>query len=323
MGQAAPGLIILRKGSKPMGEKTGILWCHHTFNSWWGCQKLNQECANCYAATWANRMGFSNLWGPKKTSERRFFEDHHWNEPLTWNRKAEKAGERRRVFLGSMMDIFEDFPGLNEQRERVYKLIESTPWLDWMLLTKRIENGFHMFPERWLFNLPRNVWMGITAGTQKSFDESWPILQSLTHAYPFQVIYISAEPLLEKVDYSEAFDDDNIGDEDASYFLRPVDWIIAGGESGAKARPCHPDWVRSIREQCKETETKFMFKQWGEWLPRSQVDSTMQGDLAMANVFGKDFQYHHWQDGSDSIRVGKEKAGRKIDDRTWEEIPGG
>lgn len=303
-----------------MGEKTEILWTDHTFSGWWGCQKITPECANCYAKTWAERMGYTkelkgSLWGPGST--RRSFGDAHWAEPLAWNRKAQKAGARRRVFCGSMMDIFEDYPGLEPWREKIYQLVDDTPWLIWMFLTKRIENAYKMLPDRWMIPYgPRhhNVWMGITAGTQKTFNESWPVLESASHVYGFSEIFISAEPLLEKVDFSEAFNEEDIGDEDARRNLRPVDWIIAGGESGKNARPVHPDWVRSIRDQCVENGAAFMFKQWGEWFPRGQKAEKPFVYPAVPRIWC-------WEDGRQSVRVGKAKAGRLLDGRAWEELP--
>ena len=117
-----------------MGKLSKIQWCHHTFNPWWGCVNISPACDHCYAEAWAKRCG-KQVWG--KEAPRRFFGDRHWNEPLKWDRAAEKAGERHRVFCASMADVFEDRRDLDEPRARLYGLIEQTPNLDWMLLTKR------------------------------------------------------------------------------------------------------------------------------------------------------------------------------------------
>ncbi|MFM7332780.1 MAG: DUF5131 family protein, partial [Brachymonas sp.] len=118
-----------------MAKDSRIEWTHHTFNPWWGCVKVSAACDHCYAETWAKRLG-EQVWGP--SSERRFFSDTHWNEPLKWNREAGEEGVRRRVFCASMADVFENRPDLIAHRMRLLKLIEATPFLDWLLLTKRI-----------------------------------------------------------------------------------------------------------------------------------------------------------------------------------------
>ena len=119
-----------------MGMDSKIGWTHHTFNPVWGCVKVSPGCKNCYAETLSKRFG-ENIWGPD--SERRTFGDKHWNEPRRWNKRAEKEGKRQRVFCGSMCDIYEDHPTTNEALLRLFDLIEETPWLDWLLLTKRPE----------------------------------------------------------------------------------------------------------------------------------------------------------------------------------------
>ncbi len=138
-----------------MAQNSKIEWTHHTFNPWWGCVKVSPACKNCYAQAWANRLGM-NLWGGKAT--RRFFSDQHWKEPLKWNRDAEVSGERHRVFCASMADVFERRAELNQWRERLWRLIEQTPFLDWLLLTKRPESVAIYAPWKKLW--PDNVWLG-------------------------------------------------------------------------------------------------------------------------------------------------------------------
>jgi len=119
-----------------MGKHSAIEWTDHTFNPWWGCTKVSTACANCYAETWAKRVGQS-IWS--SDSPRRFFSDQHWKAPILWNRECEKDGIRRRVFCASMADVFEARHDLNPWRDRLWKLIADTPMLDWLLLTKRPE----------------------------------------------------------------------------------------------------------------------------------------------------------------------------------------
>lgn len=105
-----------------MGKDSRIEWTHHTFNPWWGCVKVFPACDHCYAESWAKRVG-SDVWGP--TSERRFFTDSHWKEPLKWNRDAAADGIRRRVFCASMADVFENRPDLIAPRQRLFTLPAS------------------------------------------------------------------------------------------------------------------------------------------------------------------------------------------------------
>ncbi len=129
-----------------MGKITGIGWTDHTFNGWWGCVKVPgaPECAFCYAETFSRRLGL-DLWG--KDADRRTFGDKHWKAPEAWNRQAQREGRRHRVFAMSMADWAEDRSDLDELRDRLFDLIRRTPWLDWQLLTKRIENVPMMLPK--------------------------------------------------------------------------------------------------------------------------------------------------------------------------------
>ena len=120
-----------------MGANSKIEWTTHTFNPWWGCTKVSEACKHCYAEAWAKRVG-QNVWGPKP--ERRLLSDNHWRQPLKWNRDAANAAERPRVFCASMADVFEDRDELIEHRDRLFDLIEATPKLDWLVLTKRPQN---------------------------------------------------------------------------------------------------------------------------------------------------------------------------------------
>jgi len=150
-----------------MAKDSPIEWTHHTFNPWWGCIRVSQGCKHCYADTWAKRFG-DDLWSAR--SERKFFGDAHWREPLKWEREASQSGVRRRVFCASMGDVFENRPELDAHRARLWQLIECTPSLDWLLLTKRIENVRTMAP--WTHSWPANVWLGATMENQTAADAS-------------------------------------------------------------------------------------------------------------------------------------------------------
>lgn len=280
-----------------MGENTGIEWCHHTFNPWWGCTKVSPACDHCYAETLARRFGYSEtgkhfpIWG--KDAERRTMSDAYWLEPLKWNRASKRAGERRTVFCGSMCDVMEDhspaFPAdawLPELRQRLYLLIEATPHLDWLLLTKRPQNFRRFLPQSWLRSPLPNVWLMTTVESQ---EYAWRAVELLRT--PAAVRGLSCEPLLGPLDLvPHLFMPDPHGSPADLIPHGALHWVIAGGESGPGARPSHPDWFRLLRDQCERSDTPFFFKQWGD----------------------------HDQYGQ---RVMKKAAGAMLDGSEWREVP--
>lgn len=275
-----------------MGKDSRIEWTHHTFNPWWGCVKVSPACKHCYAESWAKRIGL-DLWGGR--APRRFFSEVHWREPLKWNREADAVRERRRVFCASMADVFEARAELDPWRERLWSLIEATPALDWLLLTKRPEHVGRCVP--WSKSWPGNVWLGTTAENQRWANERLPELLR----YPAVVRFVSCEPLL--------------GPLEVSPWLRRgrrrIDWVIAGGESGHKARPMNPEWARYLRDQCARAGVPFHFKQWGHWRPEDGgVDGRHVRELK--DSAGTVIQM---------VSVGKKLAGRKLDGREWDQLP--
>jgi protein gp37 len=152
-----------------MGKNSHIEWTHHTFNPWWGCAKVSPACQHCYAEAWAKRVG-ARVWGAK--APRRFFGNDHWNEPLKWNSEAKKNRIRYRVFCASMADVFEDRIDLDLWRARLWDLIDATPYLDWLLLTKRPESVEKL--SRWGAVWPANVWLGTTVENQECAEKRLP-----------------------------------------------------------------------------------------------------------------------------------------------------
>jgi len=282
-----------------MGKESKIEWTHHTFNPWWGCIRVSPACKHCYADTWAKRLG-ADLWSAK--SERRFFTDAHWNEPIKWNREAVTQGVRRRVFCASMADVFENRRELDLHRERLWRLIEVTPQLDWLLLTKRIEHVRMLAP--WKARWPANIWLGTSTENQRWFEKR--VHHLLEH--DAAVRFVSAEPLL--------------GSMDMSQWLQPVgssicgiNWVIAGGESGPKSRLMNPLWPERLRDQCLVADVPFHFKQWGHWAPEQLIEETVAARAESMEVRGA---------GGSRIRmvkVGKVKAGRILDGSTWDQFP--
>lgn len=223
-----------------MSERTAIAWTDHTFNIAWGCTKVSPGCAHCYAEKYSTRYDPSQakIWGAG--TPRRVFGGEHWSKPLAWNRQAEKAGERRRVFSSSMCDIWEDHPTIDHERGRLWQLIEATPWLDWQLLTKRPERILGRLPNRWGLGWP-NVWLGVSI---ENNNYVWRADE--LRKIPAAIWFVSYEPALGPLDELEL---DGIG------------WMIYGGESGPEFRGHDLKWPRAMRHRCAARGIPFFFKQ--------------------------------------------------------------
>lgn len=291
-----------------MGANSGIQWTTHTFNPWIGCQRVSPGCEHCYAEALDNRwgggldaQGVKRLrWGP--TAPRIRTSDAYWQQPLAWNREAEKAGVRHRVFCASLADVFEQRHrgegDLDSWRLSLFELIAHTPHLDWLLLTKRPENvrplldrvidayertaggaDGELLASRWLAGeAPHNVWLGTTVEDQARADARIPALLSM----PAKVRFLSCEPLLERVNLTLC------SSAIISKFFSPkemktsgIDWVIVGGESGAGARPFAVDWARDIIRQCRRARVAVFVKQLGAKPCRGQVEYDREGSLRL------------------------------------------
>lgn len=272
-----------------MGANSGIEWTDHTFNPWWGCLKVSPACDHCYAESFAARVGFSltgsqfPIWGGGDT-KRRFFGDAHWDEPLKWNREAERLGVRHRVFCASMSDVMEDRRSLDVHRMRLYSLIQRTPNLDWLLLTKRPQNFRRLLPPAWVETPEPNVWLMTTVEAQ---PYTWRVTELLR--VPAVVHGISYEPALGPLDLY------HIRERESLNPLHQLNWVIAGGETGSGSRAPDMEWFRSMRDQCAAAGIAFLFKQWGEFAPAGTT-GTM-------------------------VRVGRSRSGRLLDSREHSEFP--
>ena len=234
-----------------MAENTKIEWADHTFNPWIGCTKISQGCKSCYAETFAGRY-MKIPWG---NHDRHITAPSTWAQPLQWQRKAEKLNTQYRVFTASLADVFEDRPELVVPRARLFDLIERTPNLTWMVLTKRLQDVERLLPEaQKVFGLSRNVWLMTSICTQKEYDRFKPILDDLKTKYRIAVTGISFEPLLENIDLH----------------LGAADWNIVGGESGflKHTRKLEMKWVDQIYRTCLGERKAFFFKQTGVHLSK-------------------------------------------------------
>ncbi len=269
-----------------MGTNSGIQWTTHTFNPWHGCQRWSEACRNCYAEVSTpirvKRARGLELWGPPSTTLRDRTSAANWNDPRRWNRAALASGERARVFCASLADVFEDHPSLPAWRADLWKLVEECTALDWQLLTKRPENILRMVPPSWLAPgaWPAHVWVGCTVEDQKRAEQRIPHLLRV----PAPVRFLSCEPQLEELDLWRVplcpdatlhcracgkvgecrwFDGEAFCLRCGSGVPTMPDWVITGGESGAKARPFDLRWARSIVAQCREAGAAVFVKQLG------------------------------------------------------------
>lgn len=219
-----------------MAENSKIEWTTHTFNPWIGCQKVSAGCDFCYAETMMDHRYKRVTWGPH--GERLRTSDANWRKPRQW---AKAAGDvRPRVFCASLADVFDNRANPS-WRADLFALIDETPQLDWLLLTKRPENIARMVPDDWGVSGYRNVWLGTTCEDQAAFDRRWPILSRV----PAPVHFISYEPAIGPLVIGDA---------------RP-NWIICGGESGATPRMMDLTWARSLRDECAAAGVAYFFKQ--------------------------------------------------------------
>lgn len=288
-------------------KNSHIEWTDHTFNPWMGCTKVSPGCEHCYAKTMMDDRYGKVKWGPQGARIRT--SAAYWRRLLKWNREAATTNIRRRVFCASLADVFEDKPDqpmLNVWRHELYDLIDATPHLDWLLLTKRPENVMQMIPPRWVGRLASNVWIGTSIENQEQADIRIPHLLNI----PAAVRFLSVEPLLEQIDlydythcpgsseYGRGFNRTIVHAGGCCERHAASLWVIVGGESGPNARPLRYEWVTELRDQCQAAGVPFFFKQWGEY-----AQSPSDGIY----TFG--------------TRVGKKRAGRLLDGREWNEFP--
>jgi len=211
-----------------------IEWTEQTWNPSAGCTKISSGCKNCYAEIMAKRLKAIGTEGYENGFEFNIVESR-LNDPL-------KRKKPTVYFVNSMSDIFhEDMP--TEYLNRIFDVIENTPYHTYQILTKRADKMFDYLSSR---NIPKNIWLGVTVENKKDGLPRIDKLRSLNAS----VLFLSVEPLLEDLGIIN---------------LENIDWVIVGGESGNKARPMDVNWVMSIKRQCVENDIAFFFKQWGTW----------------------------------------------------------
>jgi len=240
-----------------MAGNTKIEWCDHTVNLWWGCSKVHTGCKNCYAETLSKRFD-NNIWGKDKNRKRikSAFKDLD-----KYQKQAEKLNKKVTVFVGSMMDIFEESKTLtnpnsqllyektNNLRLSLFYKINRGEYSNiiFLFLTKRPENIYKMILPSWKNNVPKNVWFGFSASNQKTFDKYLSIIDKAKGIENVKK-FISIEPQTEII-VPKGFD------------LNRVNWVIQGCESGTNARPFNIYWANKIKDACKKAGTPYFLKQ--------------------------------------------------------------
>ena len=318
-----------------MADKSKIEWTDATWNPITGCSPISEGCANCYAKREAEGRLRGKYGYPQDEPFRVVFHEDKLEQPLKWRRP-------RKIFVCSMGDLFhEDVTGMSIVN--VFAVMAEAWQHKFLVLTKRQERmsdiinhptiandvwlntskGLDSEPAVW--PLP-NVWLGVTAENQQRADERIPVLLDTQAAKRF----VSVEPMLGPVDLSEYLPGERWHASEAP-MLSPLDWVICGGEMGANARPMHPDWVRSLRDQCQMSGVPFFFKSWGEWEEIYDCDHDDPRWLHRRTSSGRYIPERFMvTSGVPGIhgervflmrRVGKRDSGRLLDGRTWDEEP--
>jgi protein gp37 len=273
---------------------TSIEWATDVWNPTTGCDQISAGCDNCYALGMAKRlkaMGqakYAND-GDPRTSGPGFGLTLHAdtiNDPYRWRKP-------RTVFVNSMSDLFHAKVPLDFVR-RVFEVIEATPQHTYQVLTKRASRLPRVADK---LPWPRNLWMGVSV---ENADEMHRIDD--LRKVPAEVLFLSLEPLIGPLNGID---------------LTSIHWVIAGGESGPGARPMHPNWARSLRDQCQTAGVPYFFKQWGAWAPTGArgIGRPIPGRIYVGDPV--DEHGHRIE----MARVGKHRAGRLLDGRTWNEFP--
>lgn len=218
-----------------MGKTTGIEWTDATWNPMTGCTKVSAGCKNCYAERVSLRFGdnFKYKFHPDRLAQ------------------VGKWGKPRRIFVCSMSDLFQE-EATDEQIRQVFEAMGAGPHHTYQVLTKRIERAVVWANYR-PGNLPwpTNVWLGTTVENMQAARDRIPVL--LESKAPIK--FLSVEPLLEQVSLA--------------HWLKGIDWVIAGGESGPNNRPIKVEWARLVRDECRAAGVPFFFKQWSGFRPLS------------------------------------------------------
>lgn len=272
-------------------QKSKIEWTDYTWNPTSGCTKKSKGCIHCYGEALAHRF-----WGERKFSDVRCHPEK-LDEPLKLRKPA-------KIFVNSMSDLFhQDVP--DEFISSVFDVMgRKAAHQVFLILTKRPQRMAEWTAKAYEENGPYpNVWLGVSVEDQTTADERIPLLLQTPAAHRF----VSVEPMLGTVDIISSIFRPGVwesagGSQFSAIKIRGIDWVVAGGETGSGARPMHPDWVKSLRDQCVGARVPFFFKSWGEW--KHIMDNHEPGRRL-------------WE------HVGKKASGHLIDGVEWRQFPEG
>lgn len=313
-------------------QNSTIEWTDKTWNPVTGCTKVSQGCKNCYAEKIYERFNGKGSFRNVTCHSDRL------TQPLKWKKPA-------RIFVNSMSDLFHEdvpfafidlvFAVMKQCQQHTFQILTKRPermneWYNYRPnFFSKLDNavlemmdkydGFHSQLcyiqndriEGW--PLP-NVWIGVSAENQETANERLPYLNMI----PATVKFVSAEPLLGPIDFEKA-----LGDSlkwHAGGLKNCISWVITGGESGPGARPVHPDWIISIRDQCAADYVPFFFKQWGNYLPHCQLEGYLP-NLVKASAEVKFPSPHNPSKMNTYYRIGKTKAGNLLNGKQYLEFP--
>jgi len=291
-----------------MADKTKIEWCDATWNPTSGCTPISEGCQNCWAKRMSKRLAGRCGYSADDPFRVTFHPDQ-LTKPLHWKKP-------RRIAVSLMGDLLHDDVA-DAKIASVFAVMMRAYWHTFLVLTKRPERMAEVMPRLhllstrqfvnfWEYTEPvgpwplPNIWLGTSVENQRTADERIPWLRKC----PASMRFLSMEPLLGPV---------------SRLPLNGIHCVIVGGESGPGARPMHPDWARSIRDQCQAAGVPFFFKQWGEWGPGEF--GTHIPDCLGAKMDDPKY-FHYFNDPPyKTWRVGKYAAGRLLDGREWNEMP--
>lgn len=355
-----------------MAENSKIEWTNHTFNPWMGCTKVSPACKNCYAERDMDHRYGKVAWGPNGT--RVLTSDANWAQPLKWNRDAEASGVRARVFCASLADVFEDWQGpmvdssgrlhiegpeglgrfmtMNDVRQRLFALIDATPNLDWLLLTKRPENIRSMYLSQHLDGgttgrirefmdeaesqdahpyFRRNVWLGTSVENQEFADKRIPELLKCRDLSP--VLFLSCEPLLGPVDLN-ADGGWLVPWEKSDGVCGPDAWnemFVCAKNHSAKRYLKSEKHGRNICLQSGCEATVYPAKPGINWViaggesgpeARPSDPEWFRSIRDQCKACSVPFLFKQWGEHDEKLcRVGKSKAGRMLDEVLHDEFP--
>jgi protein gp37 len=248
-----------KPASLPLSKGVKLDYSDYTFGIVQGCAKVSHGCAHCYAEedaqNWGINVGGLPVWG--QNALRKTHGEDHWNEPLKWEKDAANAEDAVRpplVFSSPMADVFEDHPTVNQERPKLWDLIQQTPNLNWHIVTKRHDNIEKNLPWSKIDKPWSNLWISVSVENDYWANKRLPIIASLNIA----VRGAHLEPLLGQV-------------PSLAQYINQLDWVLVGGESRdndpPKARIMQPAWVKDIKAICNGAGVPFFFKQWGSQKP--------------------------------------------------------